>query len=172
MDLTKIIKNEGHFQDEIASAGIKLVVVDFTATWCNPCKRIAPFFEQLAAKFPQAVFLRVDVDKCVDTAVAQGISAMPTFLFYKNKTKIDLLQGADSATLESKVQQHYVAECEEAEEGTAVVVEHEKQVEKPRDQCLRETAAKVATKTSKTTKRNKKWFDSVYLNKIINDVIF
>lgn len=48
---------------------------------------IAPVFEQLAAKYPRAVFLKVDVDKCQETAAAQGVSAMPTFIFYRNKVK-------------------------------------------------------------------------------------
>lgn len=52
---------------------------------CPPCQRIAPFFEQLPAKFPRAVFLKVDVDRCAETASAQGISAMPTFVFYRNR---------------------------------------------------------------------------------------
>lgn len=46
---------------------------------------IAPVFEQLAGKYPRAVFLKVDVDKCQETAAAQGVSAMPTFIFYRNK---------------------------------------------------------------------------------------
>lgn len=46
---------------------------------------IAPHFEQLPGKYPNAVFLKVDVDKCQDTAAAQGVSAMPTFIFYRNK---------------------------------------------------------------------------------------
>ncbi|XP_077285066.1 thioredoxin-like [Arctopsyche grandis] len=107
MGLATVITGEGHFQGEMAAAGTKLVVVDFTATWCPPCQRIAPFFEQLPAKFPRAVFLKVDVDTCAETAAAQGVSAMPTFIFYRNKTRIDRLQGADSATLENKVRQHY-----------------------------------------------------------------
>lgn len=54
---------------------------------CGPCQRIAPHFEQLPDKYPRAVFLKVDVDKCQDTAAAQGVSAMPTFFFYRNKVK-------------------------------------------------------------------------------------
>ncbi|XP_045785983.1 thioredoxin-like protein 1 [Maniola jurtina] len=105
-----VIENEAHFQSEMANAGTKLVVVDFTATWCPPCQRIAPIFEQLPAKFPRAVFLKVDVDRCAETASAQGISAMPTFIFYRNRTRIDRLQGADAASLESKVRQYYGTE--------------------------------------------------------------
>lgn len=107
MGLATVIESDAHFQTEMANAGAKLVVVDFTASWCPPCQRIAPFFEQLPAKFPRAVFLKVDVDRCAETASAQGISAMPTFVFYKNRTKVDRLQGSDSATLESKVRQYY-----------------------------------------------------------------
>ncbi|XP_045456173.1 thioredoxin-like protein 1 [Melitaea cinxia] len=110
MGLATVIDNEAHFQSEMANAGTKLVVVDFTATWCPPCQRIAPFFEQLPAKFPRAVFLKVDVDRCAETASAQGISAMPTFIFYRNRTRIDRLQGADVASLENKVRQYYGTE--------------------------------------------------------------
>lgn len=100
------INDDLHFQAELTGAGIKLVVVDFTATWCGPCQRISPFFEQFPAKYPRAVFLKVDVDKCQETAAAQGVSAMPTFIFYRNKSKIDRLQGADVNGLEHKIRQH------------------------------------------------------------------
>lgn len=53
------------------------------------------------------MFLKIDVDKCQETAAAQGVSAMPTFIFYRNKTKIDRLQGADPQALESKIQKYY-----------------------------------------------------------------
>ncbi|CAH2068316.1 unnamed protein product, partial [Iphiclides podalirius] len=119
MGLATVIENEAHFQTEMANAGTKLVVVDFTATWCPPCQRIAPFFEQLPAKFPRAVFLKVDVDRCAETASTQGISAMPTFIFYKNRTRIDRLQGADPASLEAKVRQYYGTD-EAGDEDSAV----------------------------------------------------
>nr|CAH7737536.1 unnamed protein product [Callosobruchus chinensis] len=49
---------------------------------------MAPVFQQLAGKYPKAVFLKVDVDQCQDTAAAQGVSAMPTFIFYRNKVSL------------------------------------------------------------------------------------
>lgn len=55
---------------------------------CGPCQRIAPVFQQLAGKYLKAVFIKIDVDKCQETAAAQGVSAMPTFIFYKNRVSI------------------------------------------------------------------------------------
>ncbi|XP_017776586.1 PREDICTED: thioredoxin-like protein 1 [Nicrophorus vespilloides] len=112
----KVIEDEAHFQNELSLAAAKLVVADFTASWCGPCQRIAPVFQQLAGKYPNAVFLKIDVDKCQDTAAAQGVSAMPTFIFYRNKTKVDRLQGADPSSLENKIKQYYgSAEGDDAE---------------------------------------------------------
>lgn len=68
---------------------------------------ISPLFNQLPTKYPKAIFLKVDVDKCSELAAMQGVSAMPTFVFYRSKQKIDRLQGADFQGLESKIKQHY-----------------------------------------------------------------
>ncbi|XP_020798165.1 thioredoxin-like protein 1 [Drosophila serrata] len=102
----RVINDESHFQAELTQAGVRLVVVDFTATWCGPCQRIAPIFEMFPNKYPKAIFLKVDVDKCQDTAAGQGVSAMPTFIFYRNRAKIDRIQGADINGLEAKIQEH------------------------------------------------------------------
>ena len=45
----------------------------------------------------------MDVDQCQETAASNGVSAMPTFIFFRNKTKIDKIQGADNKALEEKV---------------------------------------------------------------------
>jgi len=56
-------------------------VVDFYASWCGPCKIIAPSIAQLESKFPDLVFLKVDVDKVPDLSEAYHIKYMPTFVF-------------------------------------------------------------------------------------------
>eukprot|EP00978_Attheya_sp_CCMP212_P000302 scaffold578_cov50-Attheya_sp.AAC.2 len=89
-----------------ASAEQKLVVIDFTATWCGPCQAMAPLFGQLAAEFaPQGVvFLKVDVDDNADTAAKYQVSAMPTFLFLKGGQVVDRLMGANPDRLRSMIQ--------------------------------------------------------------------
>lgn len=68
---------------------------------------IAPFFKQLSTKYPNAFFLKVDVDKCPGTAAANEVSSMPTFIFYRNQTVLDRIRGANKAVLEEKVKQYY-----------------------------------------------------------------
>lgn len=98
-----VISDNSHYQTELTKAGPKLVVVDFTASWCGPCKKIAPKFTSLSTKYPSAVFLKVDVDKCEDVAAGSNVSAMPTFQFFKGKVKVDEMTGADEKKLEEKI---------------------------------------------------------------------
>ncbi|KAH0517158.1 Sushi, von Willebrand factor type A, EGF and pentraxin domain-containing protein 1 [Microtus ochrogaster] len=75
------------FQEALAAAGDKLVVVDFSATWCGPCKMIKPFFHSLSEKYSSVVFLEIDVDDCQDVAADCEVKCMPTFQFYKKGQK-------------------------------------------------------------------------------------
>uniref|UniRef100_A0A3B1K3T8 Thioredoxin-like 1 n=1 Tax=Astyanax mexicanus TaxID=7994 RepID=A0A3B1K3T8_ASTMX len=102
----KVIANDAEFQPELASAGSRLAVVKFTMAGCRPCLRIAPAFNMLSSKYPQVVFLEVDVHVCQGTAAANNISATPTFLFFRNKVRVDQYQGADASGLEDKIKQH------------------------------------------------------------------
>ncbi|XP_065064006.1 thioredoxin-like protein 1 [Rhopilema esculentum] len=115
----KIIADDSQFQPELSNAGSKLVVVDFHATWCGPCLKIGPTFVKFSTKYNKAVFLKVDVDQCADVAAKYGITAMPTFLFFKNKVKIDEMRGADEASLEKKIKQHIGDEGGEDDVGVA-----------------------------------------------------
>ena len=82
-------------------------------------KQIAPFFKQLSTKYPDAVFLKVDVDKCPGTAAANSVSAMPTFVFIRRHAEIDRMKGANKDQLEEKVKKNYAPSGGAQEQGTS-----------------------------------------------------
>lgn len=86
-----------------ANTSGKIVVVDFTAAWCGPCKMITPFYSELSEKYPQLVFLKVDVDAMPELSATWDVQAMPTFFFIKDGKQIDKLVGANKPELEKKV---------------------------------------------------------------------
>ncbi|KAM6959570.1 thioredoxin b [Tautogolabrus adspersus] len=106
--MVREVENLVNFQNILKEAGDKLVVVDFTATWCGPCKQIGPKFVEESKK-PEnknVIFLKVDVDEAEDVSSECKISCMPTFQFYKNGVKIDEFSGANHPTLLEKIQAH------------------------------------------------------------------
>jgi thioredoxin 1 len=104
--MVRALATKEEFDSLLAASGDKAVVVDFTATWCGPCQRIAPIYEQLANEFPQCVFVKVDVDDNQETAMACGVSAMPTFKIFKKGAVVGELKGADPDGLKKLVQEH------------------------------------------------------------------
>ena len=81
----------GDLKGQLEAAGGKLVVIDFFAEWCGPCKMIAPKIEEMAAQMSNVVFLKVDVDEAEDAAQEYNIQAMPTFLLIKNNQKVSCM---------------------------------------------------------------------------------
>eukprot|EP01128_Nolandella_sp_AFSM9_P005741 TRINITY_DN2841_c0_g1_i1.p1 TRINITY_DN2841_c0_g1~~TRINITY_DN2841_c0_g1_i1.p1 ORF type:complete len:105 (-),score=33.26 TRINITY_DN2841_c0_g1_i1:127-441(-) len=81
----------------------KLVVVDFSAEWCGPCKRIAPTYAKLAETHSNATFLHIDIDEVQDIPVTKDIQGVPTFMFFKNGELITQFAGASVAKLEENV---------------------------------------------------------------------
>ncbi|KAE8679858.1 Thioredoxin H-type 2 [Hibiscus syriacus] len=93
-------------QLESANKSDKLVVVDFTASWCGPCRFIAPILADLAKKLPNVLFLKVDVDELKSVAQDWAIEKMPTFIFLKEGSIIDKLFGARKDELQQKIALH------------------------------------------------------------------
>jgi thioredoxin len=85
----------------------RLVVIDFYAQWCGPCKRLAPKYEELAEEYGEKIVCyKVDVDVASDIARECAISAMPTFHFYKNGDKISDFMGANEAKLRDTIKEN------------------------------------------------------------------
>jgi len=101
----KTVRSAKHFEQLIRSAPARqLVVVDFFATWCGPCKEIAPKYEQMAGDMKHALFLKVDVDAHKDLAQKYEVKSMPTFKLIRNGRVVDDLTGADAEALRAKVE--------------------------------------------------------------------
>uniref|UniRef100_A0A914ZZZ7 Peptide-N(4)-(N-acetyl-beta-glucosaminyl)asparagine amidase n=2 Tax=Parascaris univalens TaxID=6257 RepID=A0A914ZZZ7_PARUN len=97
------ITDDSSLSEHLSRAGSKLVVIDFYADWCGPCRSIAPIFEQFALQYTEAFFVKVNVDLCTQTSALYGIQAMPTFVFLRNNQEVGRLMGADAAELEKKI---------------------------------------------------------------------
>jgi thioredoxin 1 len=87
--MVKIITN----LTDIPQEGI--VVIDFFATWCGPCKRIESVYVELSEKYTNITFLKVDVDESEEIASKFNVEALPTFVFLKNGVEVKRIEGAD-----------------------------------------------------------------------------
>ncbi|XP_018098345.1 thioredoxin-2 [Xenopus laevis] len=97
------LKSEEEYHCALKDAGEKLVVIDFTATWCGPCQIIAPDFDKLSTDNPDIVLHKVDVDDASDVAQLCEIRSMPTFIFYKSGKEVERFSGADIAKLKNTI---------------------------------------------------------------------
>ena len=70
------------------------VLLDFFATWCGPCRMIAPFVEEIAAEHPEYIIAKIDVDECTDLARAFGIESIPTLVVLKDGKAVKTAMGA------------------------------------------------------------------------------
>ena len=92
----------------LVEKGQGLVLVDFWAEWCGPCRMIAPSLEQLAVQYQgKATIAKMDVDANMRTPMRFNVRSIPTLMFFKDGKHVDTVIGAvPKTTLEAKIQQH------------------------------------------------------------------
>ncbi|XP_028774678.1 thioredoxin H-type [Neltuma alba] len=81
----------------------RIVIANFSAAWCGPCKTVAPYYSELSEKYPSLMFLLIDVDELADFSISWDYKATPTFFFLKNGQQIDKLAGANKPELQKKI---------------------------------------------------------------------
>ncbi|WP_253738629.1 thioredoxin [Halohasta salina] len=84
------VEDEDHFEELVDSHG--LVLVDYYADWCGPCKMLEPTVEEIADETDAAV-LKVDIDELQAFASSKGIRSVPTLEFYHNGESVDRVIG-------------------------------------------------------------------------------
>lgn len=84
-----------------------IAVVDFFATWCGPCKMLAPVFDSLSEELTDVDFVKVDIDQSLELAQKFGITTVPTMMIFKDGKVVDTLVGfMPKDNLKAKVQAH------------------------------------------------------------------
>ena len=88
--MLKHIANKEEFDAAIKEG---VVLVDFFATWCGPCKMLSPVLEEVAEENPNVTVLKIDVDEVGELAARYGIQAIPTLMLFKNGERVNLRMG-------------------------------------------------------------------------------
>ena len=100
-----MIADPDQFDTLIASD--RLVLVDYYADWCPPCRMFAPILDQLSVEFDGEVTIgKVNVDDLAEVTEEQGIACMPTFIFYKHGAQLGRVEGASEAAVREMIAKH------------------------------------------------------------------
>lgn len=86
-----------------AKSDNKIVVANFSASWCGPCRMIAPYYCELSEQHPSLMFLTIDVDELTEFSTQWDIKATPTFFFLRDGQQFDKLVGANKPELQKKM---------------------------------------------------------------------
>ena len=102
----KIVEvNDSNFSSVVQEHA--LVVVDFWAPWCGPCRNLTPALEAIASKYAgKAVIAKMNIDENLNVPRQHGIMSIPTLLFFKNGKLVDKVVGANPPLVETTINKH------------------------------------------------------------------
>lgn len=103
------VLNSNEFQNEVLNSN-DVILVDFSAEWCGPCKMLAPIVEELSNEMQgKAKVFKIDVDKSGDIAQKYGIMSVPTVMIFKDGKAVDKMIGFQpKGALKSKLDHHLI----------------------------------------------------------------
>jgi thioredoxin 1 len=83
----------------------KLIVMDFKATWCAPCKAIKPFFKYLEENYPNVIFQEIDIENDDTQTITETleIAKVPTFIYFKNGSICHSIIGTNKENIENAI---------------------------------------------------------------------
>ena len=87
-DMAVIELTSETFDNEVLHAD-RIVIVDFWATWCTPCRMLTPVVEEVAAEHPEIKVCKINVDEAQDIAEKYGVMSLPILIFFKDGEPID-----------------------------------------------------------------------------------
>ena len=103
--MSTINVTDADFQDTLQNNN--LVLVDFWAPWCGPCRMVAPVLEEIASENSNVVIAKMNTDENPNTASQHGIMSIPTMMIFKNGELVDRLVGAlPKPSIMEKLQPH------------------------------------------------------------------
>ncbi|XP_052187969.1 thioredoxin H2-like isoform X3 [Diospyros lotus] len=95
---------KAHF--EASKASSKLMVIDFSASWCVPCRTMEPVIEEFSAEYTDVEFIKLDVDELMGVAGQFGVQLLPTFVLVRKGIIVDKVTGVKREELQKKIEKH------------------------------------------------------------------
>ena len=150
---------EKTFVDEVLMAP-GLVVVDYWADWCAPCKQLSPIIDELATEFGEVKFVKVDTNTNPNLAAEQGVLSLPTLQFFQGKD----LPGGVVRTVDIKKRDSFLEGGLEpcGRKGVPRARETHRAVRSPRVECLKHPVGELGGKPGEGRSRPDKQPEEIH----------